>query len=545
MFTHSRRDRLVEFIVLSAIFGGLAAVFTYPLGFHPASYARLDADGKFSIWNVAWVAHALTTDPLRVWDANIFHPVGGALAFSEANLAAGVLAIPVYLLTGNPYAAHNSVLLLSFVLSGLGAYYLVEYLVRDRRAALLSGICFSFCPYAFAHFSQIQLLLTAGLPFSLLAFHRLADDPTPRRGVMLGVAMAMQTYACAYYGVFNLLIIGFATLLMAALRNIWWSRRYWQAIAGAALVAVLLVAPLVYPYLALGLSQPTTRSLAEADLYATRGRAYLASAAYAHSWMLRFLPEWRDVLFPGFVPIVFGTVGLRAWMERGGLMRKRVWLYIGLALFAVWLSLGPRAGLYSLFHAALPGFAMLRAPSRFGIVVTLALSVFAGAAVAALLGRQKGTRAAFVAAGILALAIVESWSPTRFMRVPELPAVYRTLATLPPGAVVELPLYSSRFAFLRTGYMLNSTAHWKPLVGGYSDHTPDEFLQHEGDTGQFPTPDGFKRLFSSGVRYAVFHLDEYSTEARAALEERLTAFNGRVRFLERDGDVWLAQLLAH
>jgi hypothetical protein len=35
------------------------------------------------------------------------------------------------------------------------------------------GVAFGFCPFVFAHLSHIQLLMTAGLPLSLLCFHRL------------------------------------------------------------------------------------------------------------------------------------------------------------------------------------------------------------------------------------------------------------------------------------------------------------------------------------------------------------------------------------
>jgi len=127
-----------------------------------------------------------------LFDANIFYPHTGTLAYSEANLGAGALAVPVYWATNNPYAAHNYVVLLAFLLSGVGTYYLVRHLTGDRRGAVVAAICFAFCPYVFAHLAHIQLLMTAGLPFSMLAFHRIVeprsirtilgdqDVPTPR-----------------------------------------------------------------------------------------------------------------------------------------------------------------------------------------------------------------------------------------------------------------------------------------------------------------------------------------------------------------------------
>ena len=103
-----------------------------------------------------------------------------------------------------------------------------------RRAAVISAICFAYCPYVVAHTPHIQLLMTAGLPFSMLAFHRLADSPTAGRGVTLGLTMAMQALFCGYYAVFVLLIIGFAVLVVAAVRRRWRDVRYWTAISIAA-----------------------------------------------------------------------------------------------------------------------------------------------------------------------------------------------------------------------------------------------------------------------------------------------------------------------
>ena len=108
----------------------------------------------------------------------------------------------MYWATGNPHAAHKFAVLMSFVLSATCTYYLVRYLVGDRRAAVVAAICFGYCPYVFSHLPHVHLLMTAGFPLSMLAFHRVADRPTPWRGAALGLAMAAQAFFCGYYAVF-------------------------------------------------------------------------------------------------------------------------------------------------------------------------------------------------------------------------------------------------------------------------------------------------------------------------------------------------------
>ena len=79
----------------------LAIVMTWPLasGLDRLGRTANSGDARVSVWNVAWVAHALLTDPADLFDANIFHPHKNTLAFSEANLVAGVVALPAWWLT--------------------------------------------------------------------------------------------------------------------------------------------------------------------------------------------------------------------------------------------------------------------------------------------------------------------------------------------------------------------------------------------------------------------------------------------------------------
>ncbi len=93
--------------------------------------------------------------------------------------------------------------------------------------------------------------------------------------------------------------------------------------------------------------------------------------------------------------------------------------------------------------------------------------------------------------------------------------------------------------------MLLSTAHWQPLVNGYSDHIPQDFRDNALPLSGFPSHDSFAILEKIGARYAVFHLNLMGAEARASLVARLESdYLGYLRLLERDGDVWLYEIVA-
>jgi len=539
----TRRDR-VEFVAVVGGFAALTLLLTYPLGFHLGTLGRTDnGDGQFSVWNVAWVARTLVVDPLHVLDANIFYPHQWTLAYSESNLGAGLLAVPAYWVTRDALTAHNVVLLLSFVLSGACMYYLVRYLFGDRFAAIVAAIGFAYCPYVFGHLPHMQLLMTAGLPGSMLAFHRLADAPSAARGVVLGLVLGVQAFFCGYYTIFVALMTGFAVLAAATVDRRWRDAAFWRAVFTAAAVSLVVALPMLMVYAQVQSTTGFSRSLGNANAYSADMRAYLASPAYAHAWILKVIERWRESLFPGYVVTIFGVAGLATGLRSRGRARLLWAIYGGLAILAFWTSLGPPAGLYRLMYAVLPGLGLIRAPSRFGLIVTFALAVLGGGSIAALLRRLPPP--ALVASVLIAVAVAESVSPSSFTKAEPIEQAYNELAKLPPGPVLEIPVYSPPFAHARTQYMLSSTVHWMPLVDAYSDVIPRGFQEVSSTLAGFPSAEAFKVLARDRVRYVVFHVDTMERPVADDIQRRLKAFGQYVSRRYADDRIWLYEIVGY
>jgi len=354
--------------------------------------------------------------------------------------------------------------------------------------------------------------------------------------------MAAQAISSGYYGVFVLLMVGFTVCVMATTRGLWVDPRYWTAIAVGAVVAVLVVGPLFVPYEVLQRTTGFRRSLEEATRYSADWSSYLASSAYAHAWVLPYLPPWTEVNFPGTVATVFGVAGI--FLVRSPRNREIVFVYGGLALLFCWLSFGPDAGLYAVLYHAVPIFAWLRVPGRFGLVVVFGLSVLAGVALTSLLSRVRyqsmlGAAIAVVAAGELAVLL-------DFRQVSPIAPAYQLLSTLPRGPVIEMPFYYRGVDFPQhVKYMLASTAHWMPLVNGYSDYIPVDVLTNVMTLAPFPSRAAFKLLESGGVRYAVFHMYGYNTENRNDVLGRLKEFAPYLRQLYVDDETQLYEIIGY
>ena len=516
----------------------LSVALTWPLAAGLGSTGRIDSgDGRHGVWNVAWVAHALTTAPTTLFDANIFFPNKHALAFSEANLVAGVLAIPAWVVTGgNPYAAYNSVVLMAFTFAALSAYLLARTVGSTRFGAAIAALIYGYSPYMFSHLPHIQLLMTFGPALSLAMLHRFVDQPTVRRAVALGVSLTVTGLACAYYGIFIGLIVTIGVLWFAVADGRWRSWQYWALAALAAAITVACIAPVFIPYLGIQ-DDGFVRRLEEARPYSTTGRAFLASAVIVHRWMLPLIGEWRDVLFPGFLSIALSLIALVLALRQRARWRM-VGFYLVVAVASYWIAMGPDAGLYTLLYNTLPVFSFLRAPIRIGVLVTLVTGVLAALALTWLSARVRAFRPAGLA--LITIAVIESWvGPLQLAAAPEVPAVYERLARMPRAGVAEFPYYrGSTERFLNTDYMLMSTFHWQPILNGYSDHFPPDYYTSRPVLDQFPSQAAVDLMREKGVRWVVVHYDRnWHTRAGAEIRIQLGSANLGMRLVE-DGPSW-------
>lgn len=511
---------------------------------------RVDSgDGRWSIWVVAWVAQALSTDPGSLYEANIFYPEHDTLAYSEANIGAGLLGLPAWLATRNPYATHNSAVLLGFVLSTIAMYALARRLSGGPGAAAVAAVLFAYCPFVFARTAHIQLLMVWGLPLILLCLHRFVDQPGIPRAIALGLALAVQALSCAYYGILGGLIVASGVVGFSVTRGLWRSPRWWTYVALAAGVTCAVTLPFFQSYLEHQEFTGFTRRLDDLLRYSANWQAWFASSARAHRWMHPLVAGWNEVLFPGVLATVLGLAGIWLGLRRRWpgparetappVPRDVIVFYATLVVVIVWLSFGPRAGLYSLLFHYVPIFSFLRAPARFAIGAALALAVLSAITVA--WAQRRWPRAHALPWLVAVLAVAELYTgPLVQSRPTPFSAAYRVLSRMSRGPVLELPFFERRMDFHRhTEYMLPSTIHWQPLVNGYSDYASPLWAQRALVLRQFPAGGALELATTLRVKYVVLHERSFSRTELAIVRDRFSALRHRLRLLIADQGVEL------
>ena len=274
------------------------------------------ADTDLFIWSLAWDAHALVTQPLALFDANIYYPQARTLAYSENLLGGAMFSAPVWWVTGNPVLAMNVAALASCVLCGAGAWLLARRLGLGPSAAFLGGVIFAFAPPRFLRLPQLHLTMIQWVPFTLAFLHSYLDTGRRRDLRLAALFFSLQALSSGHGAVFAALAGGALILYRVVLGEpVDMVRRMKDlGIAGAALLLPAMLVML--PYLAVQREMQLRRSLEDASTWSVSAVSFLASPTHVHEFLLsRFISrrindEAWAYLFPGYLPLLLAVVAL-------------------------------------------------------------------------------------------------------------------------------------------------------------------------------------------------------------------------------------------
>ena len=478
---------------------------TWPLASDPAHLSRVDpGDGALNIWNIGWVAHELPRHPLRLFEANIFYPEHLTLAYSEAMIVQGAMAMPVLALGGSAVLAYNLVLLAGLALTGWAFCMLVWRWTGSWSAGFVAGSLAAFNAHALVRFTHLRAQHVEFIALMLFVFDRLVLSRRFRDALLLGLGFALQGLTSVYLLVFSTWLLIFAAIARAGewLRAGALGMLVRLGVAGA--LAALLMAPYLYEYGRLHQITGWTRGADEQ--YPAAWVNYLATGARLHYnwWSRPFASEATSYTFPGFVALLLVGTALN-FRENRADPRFRMCAIAAVGCAAV--SFAPSLPFYPLLHRTIPLFQAVRVAAHLGQVVLLMLAVIAGFGVAALQRRWKNARTWPIVAVVLCVLVNGEAlrAPVGWVHFDGVPEVYAVLARDHATAVAELPFPIPTQWFLNTPYMVNSTGHFRPLLNGYSGFRPPSYDQSYAMVQAFPDVSSLIALHDRGVTHIVVH----------------------------------------
>ena len=533
-----------------------AAVTTWPLVVHPRALLGASSgpgDPYLNLWILGWGMQAVLSNPASlfngtVFNANIFHPATGTLAYSDHLLLQSVVLAPLYALTHDVVLCYNVLLIASLVASALAMHLLVRLVVGSESGAYLAGLAWGFGSYHFSHLIHLQLQSLYFLPLTFFFLHRLISGRRTRDLVLLGVTAALQAISSVYYGIIGGLALVVGGIALAAGVGRWRNVALLRRLYYAAAIAGLLVMPIAIVYGRVAQREGFGRNLYEAGRSAAYASSYLqappGNVLYGRTGLLRqqdpVSPRALDEpprtgpereLFPGFVLMALAMAG--AWLGWRDDKKPAVLAMVAIVVFGFVFSLGPDGarGIYAAFHRFVFGFAAIRAPARFSVLVIFGLSVLAAIGLGELSARRvittkrakiakmentkttnpfvlsnlrglRDLRGSLVFVLLTAAAIEWLHVPTALVAAPSLRSdVGQWLAQEPgPGAVAILPLGLDIDA---TPAMVQSLEHRRPIVNGYSGQRPSFYGPLADAVNTFPSPEALLALHDARVRFVV------------------------------------------
>lgn len=529
-------------LTAALIFVVLTLILTNPLALHAWNSIEDKQDGLLNTWIVAWVGHALLTDPLNLFNSNIFYPYPNTLAFSEILVPQSLLALPLSLAAHNPIFGYNLALLAMLWLDGFAMYLFVFDTTRRREAAWIAGAIYAFNPFNLGNLAQLQLLTLGFLPLAMLYLRKMLDGetkgerngkqggPVAKFALLFALFFILQSLSSFYYAFLS----GFAV----GLYLVWWlfARRsellnsvrsvIVPLAASFGLIAVVL-APFLLPYMSVQRELGFERHVQESEPFSASLKQFtqVAPENVIYGKFLSPDPVVRvggyplDTLFPGIVAIVLavsGLIGLR--------IPFKTFLAL-LLLSSLVLALGPRLYLaprqgteivlpYRWLYEFFSPLRALRAPVRFDALINFGLAGLAGLGATFWLERINGTRQKnlWVGLGIVALIGLE------FLNVPaahiaklpvanEIPELYKWLGQQNQGVVLELPMMgpdANNELDISTQYF--STYHWQKTPDGYSGFVPPRRGEIAYEMQSFPSPRAISLLRALDVNFLVQHV---------------------------------------
>jgi hypothetical protein len=315
-----------------------------------------------------------------------------------------------------------------------------------------------------------------------------------------------------YYGVFfsiyTVAVIG--TLVLTRRPPI---RRLLAPAAIAAVVAVLLAAPLIRPYSA-ATKTKGERGRDEVKVFSATPSDYLRAHFRSALYGTRMLPgrQPERALFPGVVPIGLAIAGL---VPPLGSVRLA---YVAGLVVAFDGSLGFNGLSYPFLYDWFSPIRGLRVPARFSVLVALSLAVLAGFGVRRLLASLRQPWAGSIGFALAAgLSVVNVWPVLPLRPVwPEAPPVYGALAGSRHVVLAEFPVPSDYV--YNTPYMYFALWHWAPMINGYSGFMPKSYEAFQLGVGDFPGPASVATLKMRGVTHVTVNCALYRGGCDALLD---------------------------
>ncbi len=499
------------------LFFGLFAVF-YIYGpselkkFPTGIFGELEDSIPF-LWSFDLVLKNIISYPNRLFDGGILYPASQSLLFQDIMFLGTFIYHGFHSVVDNKIFAFNLTVLSFLIANTVCMYYFCRHFLRSIPA-VASSLIFGFSLIRLCHLERMHLLPQFFFPLAALFILKYETNKKISDLVLVSMCVVLQFYQSTTLG----LILGVMLIPYIVFNWVRCLQKKVPLLHSAIFLMLigLLVSPLALSYFKVSKEHGFYRSKSDARMFSAHVFNYVMvpeQHPYApflgmqrQSWKIPYLNFRHEKhLFVGFAVLVLALVGFFKLNRAVNLQPCHCkMLLFTTILFTIWMSLGPRGGIYWLLYEVFPPLRSLRTPVRFSLGYLFLVSILSGIGLSTLLSSVRSTALKGFLCGFLLLIFLFE-NRRMFPHEPvseDLASVSAYLTHLPgdKAPVLHLPLSQ----YKDSSRMYYKLIHGHPIVNGNCGFVPEFSLRLPGWVSRMETDDDpFLLLKQAGIRYIV------------------------------------------
>lgn len=534
-------------LISLGIFSVLAIYITFPLIFHMDDTVTGFGDELIISWIQNWIIHSIFTNPLELFNTNLFYPYNNTIAYSDLHFTSTILSIIPLFFLKEPIVTFNFTVISSIIFVPFSIFILSWYLTKNYLLSLLSGILVQFSPAFLDKKVHIQVLALEWIPLSVLFFIHFHRTKKTRFLIFSMFFFILQTYNSFLPGYFLVFFYVIYSIYMFFCDKPFiklFLKKYNIAVI---LITLTLIALITIPYYKASLTYNLKRDIRDAVHFAiqpedllypnehTKLQKYLLSLPFnQRSQNNEFKPGYLGLIFTLLIITVLFYF-IKNFKRKNSLTAA----FIYTSLLGLILSLGPVLHLgrqtihqpfliplpYALFYYILPGFQGFRNSTRFEMMFILFIIPAISIILNKILKQYSLLSRSLIYLILIFGIIIEYNYPIKFQSIPkrsEFPSIYRWLNTTSGDSVgIIMPIYNwymygSAEEMKRDYY---STANWRRTINGASGFAPPQWELLVADLrANFPNKTTIQDLNKLGVNYII--IDKYAYDKEFKIKQQ-------------------------
>lgn len=448
-----------------------------------------------------WVDYAISNSLNPLYNNFIFYPVGLDLPDSIFPL---FLFAPITHLFGST-VSYNLYVLTSFFFAGYGMFLLSNYLLKDRYIAFIVGIIFAFFPFHFgAAMGHVHSFSIMWIPFFVLFFIKMCKGPSYINIILSSLFFAINALSS---WTISIMLVIFCIIFIIVFWKKCLTLSFFKTLFYFGSLSILLISPGLFLIIKGILNNPYMVSEGyntySADLLAffIPSPLHPFFGNFTQAIYNNFTGNYSEnIVFIGYSVLILAFFGiLTARKTKYGQLLLLCFIVFLLFSFGPYLHInGQWIFLHNIsiplfgFLNEIPVFNMIRAPSRYDIMIMFSISLLSGFGIQYILNKLnlcRKDKKTLILSFISVIILIEFFAVIPVQDIKQAPQYYYSLNNGNVNPILEIPVIRSPIdpswpsgASTMNLYYDYQKIHERPIMGGYFNRVNpiyEKFMKHD------------------------------------------------------------------